>query len=99
MTTPRSRLPLHWVLRFLDRYCMQLQPKNGFTYRASRYIAFTSNFPPNRWFPHAWPEQLVALWNRLDEPKNGFTYRASRYIAFTSNFPPNRWFPHAWPEQ
>lgn len=60
-----GHIPLPTLLKWLDRYSLQLPIKGGFT--AARYttVIITCNRHPEHWYPSAHPEHVRALMRRL----------------------------------
>lgn len=58
---------LHYLLRLLDRYPMQVPIKGAYTQWSPRTIYITSNLEPGSWYPNAAEEHKRALLRRLNE--------------------------------
>lgn len=62
---PNSNGMLSAMLRWLDRYPVQLPFKGGFVWRRSTKIYITSNTDPKDWFPSAGADRRAAFWRRV----------------------------------
>lgn len=54
------------ILRWTDRYAVCVEIKNSSRILSARVFYFSSNIPPERWWPHASPEQYAAFERRVE---------------------------------
>lgn len=65
----RGGIDIAHILRWTDRYPVQVETKGGSTALQSTVIVFTSNISPDSWYPELDGETLAALFRRLNVVK------------------------------
>lgn len=80
------QITLTELLRFLDRGAYPVQVKGGYATMNSKRLVFTTNVPPQEWYPGTRQVHRDALWRRLKE--YGTVYKCTKRTRDPINDPP-----------